>query len=56
VAAFDAAQPVAATSSSTTTPPATPSTAPEGQTTTEDTQSQSGDASTAVVSGTGTTP
>jgi Tfp pilus assembly protein PilN len=50
VAAFDAAQPVAATSSVTTTPPATPSTA------SEDTQSQSGDPATAVVSGTGSTP
>lgn len=56
VAAFDAAQPVVAAPSSATTPLATPSTAPEGQTTTEDTQSESGDASTAVVSGTGTTP
>jgi Tfp pilus assembly protein PilN len=56
VAAFDAAQPVAVASSSAAIPSATPSTAPEGQTTTEDTQSQSGDASTAVVSGTGTTP
>lgn len=56
VAAFDAAQPVAATPSAATIPSATPSTAPEGQTAAGDTQSQSGDASTAVVSGTGTTP
>jgi Tfp pilus assembly protein PilN len=56
VAAFDAAQPVAATSSSAITPSATPSTAPEGQPTTGDTQSPSGDAPTAVVSGTGATP
>jgi Tfp pilus assembly protein PilN len=56
VAAFDAAQPVAATPSAATTPSATPSTAPAGQTAAGDAQSQSGDASTAVVSGTGTTP
>jgi len=51
VAAFDAAQPVAATSPSTAAPSATPSTAPE-----EDTQSQSGEPATAVVSETGSTP
>jgi Tfp pilus assembly protein PilN len=56
VAAFDAAQPVTPASSSAITPSATPSAAPEGEPTTEDTQSQSGDASTAVVSGTGTRP